>query len=292
MTLTFTPHQKLSLRRHPTLNEVWLHERISENTGLLDLGDVRVLARERRLVGGGRLDLLLQDEENDRRYEVEIQLGATDPSHIIRTIEHWDLERRRYPGYEHTAVLIAEDVTARFLNVLSLMSGTIPIIALQLDALQIDDRVLLNFTRVLDQTELRVDDTEEDSGGGQVDRAYWENRVGADLMRLCEEVFAIIDEAAPGTVQPNYLKQYIGMRVNGVSDNVVGLAPKSSSRLVHIRLRNPNAERWKERFEEAGVPAKSRRQGRVQASVTPDEFAEQKELIRAAVVDSMNEAGL
>ncbi len=38
----------------------------------------------------GRLDLLLQDA-NQRRYEVEIQLGATDESHIIRTIEYWDI---------------------------------------------------------------------------------------------------------------------------------------------------------------------------------------------------------
>jgi hypothetical protein len=35
----------------------------------------------------GRLDLLLQDSETNRRYEIEIQLGATDETHIIRTIE-------------------------------------------------------------------------------------------------------------------------------------------------------------------------------------------------------------
>ena len=27
-------------------------------------------------------------------------------SHIIRTIEYWDIERRRYPAYEHVAVLV------------------------------------------------------------------------------------------------------------------------------------------------------------------------------------------
>jgi len=45
--------------------------------------------------------------ESTRRYEVEIQLGATDESHIIRTIEYWDIERKRYPQYEHTAVIVA-----------------------------------------------------------------------------------------------------------------------------------------------------------------------------------------
>lgn len=43
-------------------------------------------------------------------------------------------------------------------------------IALQIDALAVDDHLILNFTQILDQTELRVDDTDEDAGGGQVDR--------------------------------------------------------------------------------------------------------------------------
>jgi len=82
----YTPHQKLSLRKHPVLNEPWLHDRICDDPSMLGLGDVRVLDRERTLTGGGRLDLILLDDENDRRYEVEIQLGATDPSHIIRAL--------------------------------------------------------------------------------------------------------------------------------------------------------------------------------------------------------------
>jgi hypothetical protein len=50
---------------------------------------------------------------------------------LIRTIEYWDIERRRYPAYDHRAVLIAEDITTRFLNVITLFSGSIPIIAIQ-----------------------------------------------------------------------------------------------------------------------------------------------------------------
>ena len=59
------------------------------------------------------------------RYEVEIQLGPTDESHIIRTIEYWEIERRRYPQYEHVAVIVAEDVTSRFLNVINLLNGSV-----------------------------------------------------------------------------------------------------------------------------------------------------------------------
>ena len=51
--------------------------------------------------------------DNDARYEIEIQLGATDPSHIVRTIEYWDMEKKRYPQYDHCAVIIAEEITGR-----------------------------------------------------------------------------------------------------------------------------------------------------------------------------------
>src|SRR5882724_9308414 len=107
----------LSLRDHPTLKEAWVEQQIVDNPGLLRLGEVEVRDRQRRQPRAGRLDLLLEDAERKRRYEVEIQLGQCDESHIIRAIEYWDLEKKRFPHYEHCAVIIAEDVTTRFLNV-------------------------------------------------------------------------------------------------------------------------------------------------------------------------------
>ena len=59
----------------------------------MGLGDLDLKDRERIQPGVGRLDLLLQDPETNSRYEVEIQLGKTDESHIIRTIEYWDTRR-------------------------------------------------------------------------------------------------------------------------------------------------------------------------------------------------------
>ena len=166
MALQYVPHEKISLRGCSEFNEVWLHDRIAEAPEIVGLGDVRLLDRERSVISGGRLDMLLFDEDNNRRYEVEVMLGATDPSHIIRTIEYWDLERKHYPGYEHIAVLIAEDVTVRFLNVMSLLSGSIPLIAIQLNALQVGENIVLDFVQVLDQTDLRIDDTEDEGGRG------------------------------------------------------------------------------------------------------------------------------
>ena len=87
----------------------------------------------------------------NRRYEVELQLGATDESHIIRTIEYWDIERKRYPQYDHCAVIVAEDITSRFLNVISLFNGSVPLIAIQMQAYKIGEHMTLIFTTVVDE---------------------------------------------------------------------------------------------------------------------------------------------
>jgi len=95
--LKFIKHEKLLLQHHPELNEKWVQDRIAEDPSILGIGDVVLKDKERIQPRAGRLDLLLQDPESLRRYEVEIQLGKTDEAHIIRTIEYWDIERKRYP---------------------------------------------------------------------------------------------------------------------------------------------------------------------------------------------------
>jgi hypothetical protein len=46
----------------------------------------------------------MRDSEAETYYEVEIMLGNIDESHIIRTIEYWDIERQRRPQFDHQAV--------------------------------------------------------------------------------------------------------------------------------------------------------------------------------------------
>lgn len=95
--MDYVKFKPISVRDHRTLNEKWVQDRIAEDPGILGLGDVILKDKERHQPHAGRLDLLLQDSESSRRYEIEVQLGRTDESHIIRTIEYWDIERKRYP---------------------------------------------------------------------------------------------------------------------------------------------------------------------------------------------------
>jgi hypothetical protein len=158
----YAPHKRISLKGRPALTEKWVQQRIADSPSLLGLGeDVEVKDLERLQPKAGRLDMLLYDAATGTRYEVELQLGATDESHIIRTIEYWDLERKRYPQYEHVGVIVAEEINARFFNVIALFNGAIPLVAVQMQAIQVVDTMTLVFTTVLDRTVLAVEEGDE-----------------------------------------------------------------------------------------------------------------------------------
>ena len=196
MTLRFTKPERISLKTHPEFTERWVQERVIEDTSILGLGELELVKAEKVHPRAGRLDLLLHDDDLNRRYEVELMLGATDPSHIMRCIEYWDIERRHYPAYDHVAVLVAEDITSRFLNVISLLAGSIPLIAIQLSALKIDDKIVVHCVRVLDQTALRSDDEYEAGGSGgtltTTDRDYRQKRVSDESLEQCDRVVELM----------------------------------------------------------------------------------------------------
>jgi len=179
--------ERVWLKTHPDLNEKWLQDRIGEDPSLLGFGDLVLRDRERPQAGAGRLDLLLQDAEASRRYEVEIQLGKTDESHIIRTIEYWDIERKRYPQYDHVAVIVAEDITSRFLTVIGLFNGFIPLVAIQLSAIQLGDTVSLVFSKVIDEMRLGLVDEDEEVRV-PADRGYWEKRGSKQTLAMADEM--------------------------------------------------------------------------------------------------------
>lgn len=285
MSLQFTKHEVISLKNDPGFSEKWLQDAIADDPSIIGLGDLELIERERAQEQSGRLDLLLSDGDATR-YEVELMLGSTDPSHIIRCIEYWDGERRRYPAYEHIAVLIAEDITTRFLNVMSLMAGNIPMIAIQLCALKVGDQLLLNFVPVLNQTALRRDD-EAESGGQEVDRSYWDAKVGREIMEIADGTLQLVNDVADAQFELNYVKSYVGISEPGDRRNPILLWPKKQ--YAHIRVQVDDPEHWIARFEEAGLPVNKRRQNRVRVTVTPKQFQQNREVIRELIHDAVGQ---
>lgn len=235
MTINFSPVSSISLKKHPEINESWVQQVLYENPNLLGLSPtITSRDKERIQPSGGRLDLLLQDEETNVRYEVEVQLGATDETHIIRTIEYWDVERKRYPQYDHVAVIVAEDITARFFNVISLFNSAIPLIALKMTAIQNPDGSIgLLFTKVLDLTTPESD--EEDQAVEQTDRTYWEKRSSKDILRYADKVLETIKEFEP-RAELSFNKFYLGIWIEGRANNFVVIRPRRNYFYVDIKL--------------------------------------------------------
>ena len=191
--------------------------------------------------------MLLQDAEK-RRYEVEVQLGPTDEGHIVRTIEYWDIERKRYPQYEHCAVLVAEDITSRFLNVISLFNGSIPLIALQMQALKVGEHTTLIFTKVLDELSRGLVEEDEDAEAAPADRAYWEKK-GATV-QLADELLGIVHEIDP-SLELRYNRYYIGLSKDGQPFNFAQFRPRKST--INLEINVPQSDDIDKKIDESGL---------------------------------------
>ncbi len=250
MSNQYVKPERIQLRNHPNLNERWVQKLVADDPSILGLGDLVLRAVERQQPRAGRLDLLLQDVDTKRRYEVELQLGATDEAHIIRTIEYWDIEKRRYPQYEHCAVLIAEDITSRFLNVISLFNGTLPIIAIQMQALRVGGSQTLLFTRVLDEFARGLVDEDEDAEAAPTDRAYWEKRGSRPTVLLADRMLEIL-RSFDSSLNLKYNKFYIGLEKDGQPYNFIVFKPKKKHLNCEISLRE--GDDLDARIDDAGL---------------------------------------
>ncbi|GAA4961769.1 hypothetical protein [Kineococcus glutinatus] len=281
--MEYQASKPISLAGHPLYTEKWLQERIANDPSLLGLGDLVVKDVERRQPRAGRLDLLLSDVGADKptRYEVELQLGATDETHIIRTVEYWDIERRRYPQYDHIAVIVAEDITSRFLNVLSLFNGFIPLIAIQLSALQVGDVLTLHTTRVMDVTTLGVDDDDE-AVNASADRSYWESRGTPASLKIVDALWEMVRAHDP-SLSLKYNKHYIGLARDGVADNFAAFRPRKE--YVAVEFRIPRSDELTAQLEQSGVDVLDYqvRWGRYRLRLTASDLTRHSELIKGMI---------
>ncbi len=209
--------------RDAGFNEHWLRDQIYENPSCLGLGDLEAVSKERVQSAGGRLDILLKNPEDDSMYEVELMLGETDESHIIRTIEYWDNEKRRWPQRQHYAVLVAESITRRFFNVIHLLSHSIPIIAVQVNMIEADGQRSLHFSKILDTYE-----EPEDGGGDEqaYDEAFWTKKAPwtIDAARALSD--CVGDMFQSPTIR--FVKNYVAFTV--LSNNYFWLRKRSGNK--------------------------------------------------------------
>jgi predicted transport protein len=246
----YTKPERIWMRNDPDYNEKWVQDRLADDPSILGLGDLVLRDRERTQPRAGRLDLLMQDPDTQRRYEVEIQLGPTDEAHIIRTVEYWDIERKRYPQYDHCAVLVAEDITSRFLNVVSLFNGAIPLIAIQLQALKVGPHVTVVCTTVVDEMTRGLVDEDEDAASAPTDRIYWEKRATKTTVALVDRMLVLL-QSLDSSLKLKYNKFYIGLDKGGQAYNFVSFRPRKSQ--LNFELKLPQSDALDTEIEKAGL---------------------------------------
>ncbi|MDQ3766296.1 MAG: DUF5655 domain-containing protein, partial [Actinomycetota bacterium] len=156
----------------------------------------------------------------------------TDESHINRTLQYWDIEKKRFPQYDHVAVIVAERITARFFNVISLFNGYIPIVAIEMRAIEIADLLTLVFTTILEPVRLAFEESEV---GEPVDRKYWETKASKAMLEVTDDLLKLVHDVAP-EMALNYNKHYIGLAKDGVASNFVMFKPQKTRVLAEFRI--------------------------------------------------------
>lgn len=226
------PLAELVSIRDAGFDEYWLQDQIVENPAALRLGDLDAIATEKQQSSGGRLDILLKNQEDDSMYEVEVMLGETDESHIIRTIEYWDNEKRKWPQRQHVAILVAEHINRRFFNVIHLLSYSIPIVAIQASLLVLNGTKSLFFTKILDTYE-EIEDTDPSLDDRKYTRddwakkAKWTLETADTLLKMTETT---LDQPAL-----NYVKAYIAITVS--NNNYMSLQKRTQPKsLLAFRM--------------------------------------------------------
>jgi hypothetical protein len=211
----------------------------------------------------------MRDAETETYYEVEVMLGALDESHIIRTIEYWDVERQRRPHFDHRAVIVAEQITARFFNVVRLLNRAVQIIAVQLCAFRLDQNTIaIHAVTVLDVAEETVDEVPDSE---RADRSYWEARAEAASLAIMDKIVSALRTTAKIEPSLTYNRHHIAMGAGGY--NFCWFHPRRTA-FCHIecRLTSETRDAAVSMLQALGIDASPRRAENVTFSVTSAGF--------------------
>jgi hypothetical protein len=259
-------------------NESWLQKKLEEDPSILGLGSFTLIQSQRMQHTGGRIDLLLEDSKAEVRYAVEIMLGTVDESHIIRTIEYWDLENRgdREDRYEHKAVIVAEDFSQRFFNVITLLNKVVPMIAVKLSAFRVKSKLCLNFVKVLDITEENSSEQNEPTT-----RKDWEESSSEISMQILDKVVALMPRAG-GKARVKYNLSHVAVG-SARGTNFCWINPRRGPRLRLSVWIGEERDAFMKKLAAKGVDVRPDQDQGIRIFLTMDSFEKNKNLIKVVL---------
>jgi hypothetical protein len=191
------------------------------------------------------------------------------------------------PQYDHCAVIVAEDITSRFLNVISLFNSAIPIIAIQMSALGIGDQVALVFTTVLNELTRGIEE-EGDESQELVDRGYWEGRAGKEVLGMADQLLGMLRQW-DGTLEMRYNKYSLVLTKSGVVDKFVSFRPKQQ--FLRVEARIPQSEETDNQLEAAGFDLMPYKWGKYRVRLTKADLTKQEAAISALLKQAYDNRG-
>lgn len=173
-------------------------------------------------------------------------------------------------------MLVAEDITSRFLNVISLFNKAIPLIAIQLRALEVGDVLTLNATTVLNLARLGTE--EEDEPGQATDRSFWLSRSSPQSMAVVDDVNRLVNEITAG-LSLKYNKYYIGLARDGIANNFLVFRPRREHAIVEFRI--PRSDEVTALIDDSGADSLDydTRYGQYRLRLTASDLTTQRELL-------------
>lgn len=198
-------HEEISLKEHSIIKERHIQDIIADNPKILGFkGDLTPLGKEMRQKDGRRLDLLFKDKNSSKMYEVEIQLGQLDESHLSRAVGYWNVEQKKNPLCEHSAVVIAEKIGDRMLDLIKLLKEDVPIIVIKMTASEKEKGIIcLKFERIdLNKS----NDTTDDNGD-----AIKDDKASETASKEVNKIYGFLKEI-DRSMKINYTKNYIGFK--------------------------------------------------------------------------------
>jgi hypothetical protein len=147
-------------------------------------------------------------------------------------------------------VIVTEDITNRFFNVIALLNRAVPITVVQLNVLKVEDKFVLNFLKVLDIAELYGE--EEPGPSDQVDQGYWERRTNPASLDVVDRMVGLVT-AAGKSPRVTYNKYHIPLGTTG--RNFAWFSPRKSASHchMHVILDGEERARWVQQLDEAGI---------------------------------------
>lgn len=272
----FVLGKRFSLANNSEYNEAWVEALIKQNPSMLGLGDkVEYLSSQIRNSNGGRLDLLLKDDETI--YSVELMLGSVDETHIVRCLDYWirNQTRRQFQDYDHVAVLVAEHVLGcHFTEVVRFLSSRANLVVIELAAIQVEEHLTLTCTTIFEGNPTIEDDVEPEDG------TPWP----PDSMALAKDVLEIIRPNINEPLELNLRKYDIGLKVgNRVRDFII-FVPRREFLTVYADV--PKPEDWAKKLGEAGITILRSYEHSVSFRLTQDRLKANRDLIQELCAES------